>query len=135
MTRTRKQPLGWVQVGLMALSVKKDTKFPNASIALAQFFTNSRSMLEFSKIVAIYPSTPASYDDEFFSKPSNAIEDSARPIAKDLIAKYDDIVPTIPQKADVNTIVKDAIQEIIFNNADAQKTLSAAVTAANALIK
>ena len=44
--------------GLMSISVKKDTKFPNASIALAQFFTNPRSMVEFAKQVAIYPSSP-----------------------------------------------------------------------------
>ena len=36
----------------MAISVKKDTKFPNASMALAQFFTNPRSMVEFAKNVA-----------------------------------------------------------------------------------
>ena len=41
----------------MSISVKKDTKYPNASIALAQFFTNPRSMVQFSKQVAIYPSS------------------------------------------------------------------------------
>ena len=88
--------------GLMRISVKKDTKFPNASIALAQFFTNPRSMVEFAKQVAVYPSSPAAYDDPFFSATPAAIEDSARPLAKDIVATYADIVPTIPKKADVN---------------------------------
>ena len=35
--------------GLMGMSVKADTKFPNASIALAQFFTNPRTMAELSQ--------------------------------------------------------------------------------------
>src|SRR5690606_1064031 len=39
----------------MALSVKADTKYPNAAMALAAFITNPRSQLEFSKIVGIYP--------------------------------------------------------------------------------
>jgi ABC-type glycerol-3-phosphate transport system substrate-binding protein len=121
--------------GLMGISVKKDTKFPNASIALAQFFTNPQSMLEFSKIVAIYPSTPASYDDPFFSAAPVAIEDSAKPVAKDVISKYADIVPTIPKLADVNKVVLDAVQSALFNNVPAQKALSDAVTKANALIK
>jgi ABC-type glycerol-3-phosphate transport system substrate-binding protein len=125
---------GVVGKGLMSISVKKDTKFPNASIALAQFFTNPKSMLEFSKIVAIYPSTPASYDDPFFSAKPVAIEDSAKPIAKDTVSKYADIVPTIPKKADVNNIVLQAIQQALFNNVPAQKALTDAVTAANALI-
>src|SRR5207248_6945908 len=76
--------------GLMSISVKADTKFPNASIALAQFFTNPKSMLEFSKIVSIYPSTPASYDDPFFSAKPVAIEDSAKPVAKTIISQYAD---------------------------------------------
>ncbi len=120
--------------GLMALSVKGDSKFPNASIALAQFFTNPQSMLEFSKVVSIYPSTPASYDDPFFASKPVAIEDSARPIAKDTVATYADIVPTIPHKADVNDIVLNAIQGALFNNVDPQKALSDAVAKANALL-
>jgi len=120
--------------GLMSLSVKNDTKCPNASIALAQFFTNPKNMLDFSKLVAVYPSTPASYDDPFFSAAPVAIEDSAKPIAKDIISKYADIVPTIPKKADVNQIVLDAVQQALFSNVPAQKALTDAVAKANALI-
>ena len=101
--------------GLMSISVKKDTKFPNASIALAQFFTNPRSMVEFAKQVAIYPSSPSAYDDPFFSTPPTAIEDSARPLAKDIVATYQDIVPTVPNKADVNDIVRKAVESALFN--------------------
>ncbi len=125
---------GVVGKGLMGISVKADTQFPNASIALAQFFTNPRSMLEFSKIVAIYPSTPASYDDPFFSTVPTAIEDSARPIAKDIISKLADIVPSVPNKADVNQIVLDAIQQALFNDVPAQQALTDAVIKANALL-
>jgi ABC-type glycerol-3-phosphate transport system substrate-binding protein len=121
--------------GLMAISIKADTKFPNASLALAQFFTNPRSMLEFSKVVAIYPSTPASYDDPFFSAPSVAIEDAAKPIAKSIVSQYADIVPTIPKKADVNAIVLDAVQQALFNGVPAQQALSDAVAKANELIQ
>jgi putative chitobiose transport system substrate-binding protein len=123
--------------GLMGISVKADTKFPNASIALAQYFTNARSMLEFSKIVAIYPSTPKSYDDPFFSGTPSAIEDSARPIAKDIVSTYKDIVPTVPSKGDVNEIVRKAIESALFGDkpVPAQQALSDAVARANALIK
>ncbi len=120
--------------GLMSISVKKDTKFPNASIALAQFFTNPKSMLDFAKIVSIYPSTPASYDDPFFSAKPVAIEDSAKPYAKDAVSKYADIVPTIPKKADVNNAVLQAVQQALFNNVPAQKALSDAAATCNTLI-
>ena len=68
--------------GLMSISVNKATKFPNASIALAQFFTNPRSMVQFAKQVAVYPSSPAAYDDPFFADVPTAVEDSARPIGR-----------------------------------------------------
>ena len=126
---------GVVGKGLMSISVKADTKFPNASIALAQFFTNARSMVAFSKIVSIYPSVIASYDDPFFSSSATAIEDSARAMAKDVVSKYADIVPTIPNKADVNDIVLKAIESALFNGVDPQKALTEAVTKANATLK
>ena len=85
-------------------------------------------MTDFSKQVAIYPSTPASYDDPFFSETPSAVEDSARPLAKDIVATYADIVPTIPNKADVNAIVLDAVESALFNDVDAQQALSDAVT-------
>jgi ABC-type glycerol-3-phosphate transport system substrate-binding protein len=121
--------------GLMSISVNAETKYPNASIALAQFMTNPQNMLEFSKLVAVYPSTPASYEDEFFSSPSLAIEDSAKPIAKDTIATYADIVPTIPNKADVNNIVLQAVQSALFNGVDPQTALTDAVAQSNELLK
>jgi putative chitobiose transport system substrate-binding protein len=125
---------GVIGKGLMAISINAKTKYPNASIALAQFFTNPVSMLAFSKIVSIYPSTPASYDDPFFSAAPVAIEDSAKPFAKDAISKYADIVPTIPHVADVNAIVLKHVEDALFKNVPAQKALTDAVTEANALL-
>jgi len=125
---------GVVGKGLMALSVKADTEYPMASLALAEFFTNPKSMLEFSKIVAIYPSTPASYDDPFFSAEPVAIEDSAKPYAKDAVSKLADILPTVPHKADVNEVVLQAVQAALFDGVDPQTALSDAVTKANALL-
>ena len=125
---------GVVGKGLMGMSVKGDTQYPRAAIALAQFFTNPISMLEFAKIVSIYPSTPASYDDPFFSADPVAIEDSAKPIAKDIVSRLADIVPTIPEKQQVNEIVRQAVESALFNNVPAQQALSDAVQQANDLI-
>jgi multiple sugar transport system substrate-binding protein len=121
--------------GLMSISVNKATKFPNASIALAQFFTNPRSMVQFAKQVSVYPSSAAAYDDPFFAEAPTAVEDSARPLAEGIISTYQDIVPTIPKKADVNQVVLTAIESALFNKVPAQKALSDAVAAANKLIQ
>ena len=121
--------------GSMGISVKADTKFPNASIALAQFFTNPRSMVEFGKQVSVYPSSAAAYEDPFFSSTPELIEDSARPIAKDIVSKYADIVPTVPKKADVNAIVLDAVEAALFADTPAQQALTEAVAKANLLLQ
>lgn len=126
---------GVVGKGSMGISVKADTKFPNASIALAQYFTNPRSMVEFAQQVAVYPSSAKAYEDPFFASTPSAIEDSARPIAKDIVAKYADIVPAVPEKAKVNDIVLHAVEDALFNNVDPQKALTDAVKKANALLK
>ena len=130
-------PLGKSNVtgkGLMSISVKANTKFPNASMALAQFFTNPRSMVQFAQQVSVYPSSPKAFEDPFFSSTPSAIEDSARPLAKDIIATYADIVPTIPKKADVNQIVLKAVESALFNKVPAQDALNKAVQDANALV-
>ena len=121
--------------GLMSLSVKGDTKFPNASTALAQFFTNPRSMVDFAKQVAVYPSSASAYEDPFFSTPSDLIEDSGRNVAKDIVSTYADIVPTVPKKADVNEIVLKAVESALFNDVPVQQALSDAVAKANKLIQ
>jgi ABC-type glycerol-3-phosphate transport system substrate-binding protein len=126
---------GVIQPTSMAMSVKKDTEFPNASLALAVFFTNAISEVEFSKTVAVYPSAIAAFDDPFFTETPELIEDSARPLAKDIISKMKNIMPSIPEKADVNALVGTAVESALFNNVPAQQALSDAVAEANALLE
>lgn len=125
---------GVIQPTSQGIAVKADTEFPNAAMALAVFFTNPISQLEFSKIVAVYPSTPESYEDPFFSEEPELIEDSARPLAQDLIEKEQNIMPAIPQAEDVNAIVRQAVEKAIFDGADPQQALSDAVAQANELL-
>jgi putative chitobiose transport system substrate-binding protein len=126
---------GVIGKGLMGMSVKADTKYPNASMALAQFFTNARTLTELAKQSAVYPSSAKAFEDPYFSSSSALIEDSARGSAGETIAKYADIVPTVPKKGDVNAIVLDAIEKALFGKVPAQQALSDAVAAANKLIQ
>jgi len=126
---------GVTQPTSMAISVKADTEFPNASMALAAFFTGPRAMLDFAKIVPVYPSTPAAFDDPFFSEEPELIEDSARPLAREIIENQQNILPPIPEKADVNDIVRQAVEAALFADVPAQEALSDAVEQANALIR
>ena len=126
---------GVTQPTSMAISVKADTPYPNASMALAAFFTGPRAMLDFAKIVPIYPSTPAAFDDPFFSEEPELIEDSARPLAREIIEDQQNIMPPIPEATDVNDIVRQAVEAALFGGVPAQEALSDAVEQANALLQ
>ena len=125
---------GVIGKGLMGMSVKADTKFPNASMALAQFFTNARALTELSKQSAVYPSSKKAFEDPYFSAESTLIEDSARGSAEEAISTYADIVPTMPNKGEVNAVVLAAVEKALFGGVPAQQALSDAVAEANKLI-
>jgi multiple sugar transport system substrate-binding protein len=92
-------------------------------------------MVDFAKQVAVYPSSDEAYDDPFFSSEPELIEDAARPIARDVVSKLADIVPTVPNKQEVNEVVRRHIEEALFNEVPAQQALTDAVEEANALIQ
>lgn len=118
----------------MSIVASKSTQYPKAAAALAAFFSNPQSMLEFSKIVSIYPSTPASYEDPFFTQAPVAIEDQIRPIAESIISQQRNILPEIPNQAEVNDVVRQAIEAALFGGVDPQTALTDAVQQANELI-
>jgi putative chitobiose transport system substrate-binding protein len=117
------------------IAVAANTEFPQASMALAAWFTNAENQLAFAQQVPIYPSTPESFEDPFFSEEPELIEDSARPLAFDLLSAQENILPTIPNKADVNEVVRRAVEAAIFDGADPQQALTDAVAEANALLE
>jgi len=126
---------GKVPPSSMSIAVSKQTKFPNASLALATFFTNPESMTEFAKLVPVFPSTPASYDDPFFSAEAAAIEDQPRSLAKESIGQQADILPEIPELKDVNEVVYAAVEQALVGGVAPEQALKDAVTRANELIQ
>lgn len=119
----------------MSIVVTKNSQYPKAAAALATFFSNPQSMLEFSKIVSIFPSTPESYKDPFFTQKPVAIEDQIRPIAESIISSQKNILPEIPNLAEVNDIVRQAIEAALFGGTDPAQALTDAVEQANALLQ
>ena len=118
----------------MSLVVTADTEYPNAALALAAFMTNAQSQLEFAKTVAIYPATPASYEDEFFTTPGAAIEDSARPIAREAIASQVQLLPVLPDSPEILDILNTEAQRALLGEATAQEALDSAAEQINAIL-
>jgi ABC-type glycerol-3-phosphate transport system substrate-binding protein len=126
---------GKVPPSSMSIAVSKQTQYPNASLALATFFTNPQSMTEFAKLVPVFPSTPASYDDPFFSEQATAIEDQPRTLARNEIGQQADILPEIPELKDVNEVVYAAVEQALVGGVPAEQALKDAVARANELLQ
>lgn len=126
---------GAVPPSSMSIAVSAQTEYPNASLALATFFTNPESMTEFAKLVPVFPSTPESYDDPFFSEPGELIEDQPRTLARETIGQQADILPEIPQAREVNEIVRGAVEQALFSDVTPEQALEEAAAEANALIQ
>lgn len=118
----------------MSLVVTADTEYPNASLALATFMTNELSQLEFAKTVAVYPATPGSFEDEFFTTPGAAIEDSARPIARDAIASQVQLMPVLPDAPEILDILNNEAQRALLGQATAQEALDSAAEQINEIL-
>ena len=105
--------------GLMSISVNKTTEYPNPSLALAQFYEPAEHR-PIPKQVAVYPSSPSAYDDAFFYEVPSAIEAAADHRRRRVVATYADIVPTVPNKANIfNQIVLAAVQSALFDEVPA----------------
>jgi putative chitobiose transport system substrate-binding protein len=126
---------GAIPPSSMSIAVSKQTEYPNASLALATFFTNPDSMTEFAKLVPVFPSTPESYEDPFFSEPGELIEDQPRALAQETIGQQADILPEIPQAREVNEIVRQAVEQALFSDVTPEQALEEAAAEANALIQ
>ena len=124
---------GVIGKGLMGMSVKADTKFPNASMALAQFFTNARADRAVQAVGGLSV-VEEGVRGSVLQRRIDAIEDSARGSAEEAISTYADIVPTIPNKGEVNAVVLAAVEKALFGGVPAQQALSDAVAEANKLI-
>jgi putative chitobiose transport system substrate-binding protein len=64
--------LGRGHIPVMVLAVTRQSQNPKAAADLASFLTSAESQTAFCKLTAILPSTPASLQDPYFNRPSDA---------------------------------------------------------------
>lgn len=119
----------------MGMAVTANTEFPNAALALAVFMTNAQSQLEFAQEVSVYPANEVSYEDPFFSEPGETVEDVGRNIAFDIISTQENLVPTLPEQAEANEILRNNAQAVLLGQVTAQEALDAAAQEINAMMQ
>ena len=124
---------GVIGKGLMGMSVKADTKFPNASMALAQFFTNSRAdraVQAVGGLSVVEEGVRGSVLQRRIDADRGQRQRERRRGDLDVRGHR----PDDPNKGEVNAVVLAAVEKALFGGVPAQQALSDAVAEANKLI-
>lgn len=120
---------------LMNVVVPKASKNHTEAIKFAAFITNDASQLAFCKQVAIFPSTTAASEDQYFVSDTSTLEGIARKMSVDISKTSKDYSLGIDSQGEVQTAVNKAYEAVIINGADIQKTLDAQEKAVNNALK
>jgi len=124
-------PDGGADLGVMSLVVNSASANPNAALALATFVTNPCNMVQFSKMVPIYPSTLSALTDPFFTTNGELVEESARVPAAQSLPTAEVLLPTLPSSERFLEEVQNAVAAALLGEMTAQEALDSAVDIIN----
>lgn len=120
---------------LMNVVVPEKSKNHQEAIKFAAYITNDACQLAFCKQVAIFPSTKAASEDEYFVSDTSTLEGLARKIEAETSSTSRDYALGVESQQDVQTAVDKIYEAVITNGADIQSTLSAQEKAVNTILQ
>lgn len=112
-------------VSIMNIAVPKASKNKDDAIKFALHVTSSQSMLDFSKLAAILPSTKESLKDPYFSlmpKDGDAME-KGRIISAQQLPQATNLMPIVKNIANINKELKSTVQKVLLGEITAEKGL------------
>lgn len=120
-------------MSVMGLLVPESSKNKATALKFAEFMTNTKNQVEFSKIVTIFPSTLEGLKDPYFTDDSDGTVDSqARKISAE---QLENAVNVLPVQFDdrVKAVVIGKVQMAMQGELSAKDALDQAVEEANAI--
>jgi putative chitobiose transport system substrate-binding protein len=120
---------------LMNVVVPKASRNHTEAIKFAAFITNDANQLAFCKQVAIFPSTTAASEDQYFGSDTTTLEGIARKMSVDISKTSKDYSLGIEGQGEVQSTVNKVYEAVIINGDDIQKTLDAQEKAVNSVLK
>ncbi|HEX7022475.1 MAG TPA: sugar ABC transporter substrate-binding protein [Trueperaceae bacterium] len=111
-------------VDVQSLVIAKDTPYPNAALALAQFVTNAETQAEFGKWAGVYPSNLQSYADPYYQSSEGGQLPEIRPLAEAYVKHADNRLVTFPNDAEVQQAVVEATQAALLGQKSAEEALT-----------
>lgn len=124
---------GATNVSVMGLLVPKSSKNKATALKFAEFMTNAKNQLAFSKIVTIFPSVTEALADPYFKDDSDGtVESKARRIAAEQLKDARNIVP-VQFDDRIKAIVIGKVQLAMKGDLTPTEALDQAVAEANAI--
>ncbi len=126
---------GLSQNALMNLVVPEASKNHQEAIKFAAYITNDASQLAFCKEVAIFPSTKAAIENDYFVSDTSTLEGIARKMSVDVSKKSMDYSLGIEGQGDIQGAVNKVYEAVITSNGDIQTALNQQEKAVNAILQ
>ncbi len=127
--------IGLSRNALMNVVVPEASKNHTEAIKFASYITNDASQLAFCKEVAIFPSTTAASEDQYFLSDTTTLEGIARKMSVDVSKTSKDYSLGVEGQGDIQSAVNKVYEAVITSNGDIQSALDAQEKAVNSILK
>lgn len=116
--------LGQNDFSLMNLIIPLKSKNKDAALRFALFLTNEDNQLKLAKLTNVIATNKKALKDDFYTKyAENDLMAKARCLSAKQLNKIQPTLKQVRNQKEINLLINNAVQEILINNADTQKTL------------
>lgn len=117
-----KGSLGQNDFSLMNLVIPLKSKHKKESLDFGLFLTNEKNQLELAKLTNIIATNKKALKDDFYNK-TETLQEKARSISAKQLENVTPVMVQHRNQKEINLLINTAVQDILINNADIQKTL------------
>lgn len=116
--------LGQNDFSLMNLIIPLRAENKDAALKFALFLTNEDNQLKLAKLTNVIATNKKALKDDFYTKyDENDLMAKARCLSAKQLNKIQPTLKQVRNQKEINLLINNAVQEILINNANTQKTL------------
>ena len=112
-------------IATIMITTIKPAEYKEKALDFALFLTNKENQLEFSKLTSVLPANKNALNDEFFIKDDKTdLISRAKIISAKQTSNMQPPLKNFRNKKNLNILSSQAVQRILINNEDIEKTLN-----------
>lgn len=115
--------LGQYDFSLMNFVIPYKSKHQKEALSFALYLTNEKNQLELAKMTNVIATNKKALNDKFYKEKGKDLMSQARVISALQLNNVNPVLKQQRNQKEINLLVNTAVQNILINNADIQKTL------------